>query len=61
VLSPSAKPVKGLGFADRVFVLHLPKATKSGVATPRADIDLIAQPLKQAVALKINEASRVEE
>ena len=39
-------------FADRVFVLHaFQKKSKSGVATPKPDIDLIAQRLKQAVAL----------
>ena len=39
-------------FADRVFVLHaLQKKSKSGVATPKPDIDLITQRLKQAVAL----------
>lgn len=39
-------------FADRVFVLHaFQKKSKSGVATPKADIDLITQRLKQAVAL----------
>jgi len=35
-----------------VFVLHaFQKKSKSGVATPKADIDLIRQRLKQAVAL----------
>lgn len=39
-------------FADRVFVLHaFQKKSKRGVATPKADIDLITQRLKQAVAL----------
>ena len=39
-------------FVDRVFVLHaFQKKSKSGVATPKADIDLITQRLKQAVAL----------
>ena len=39
-------------FVDRVFVLHaFQKKSKSGVATPKADIDLIMQRLKQAVAL----------
>ena len=39
-------------FVDRVFVLHaFQKKSKSGVATPKADIDLIKQRLKQAVAL----------
>jgi phage-related protein len=35
-----------------VFVLHaFQKKSKSGVATPKADIDLIRQRLKHAVAL----------
>jgi len=39
-------------FADRVFVLHaFQKKSKSGVATPKAEIDLIMQRLKQAVSL----------
>ena len=39
-------------FADRVFVLHaFQKKSKSGVATPKADIDLIKQRLKQAIDL----------
>jgi len=41
-----------VGFADQVFVLHVfQKKSKSGIATPKADIDLITRPLKQAVAL----------
>ena len=39
-------------FGDRVFVLHaFQKKSKRDVATPKADIDLITQRLKQAVAL----------
>ena len=39
-------------FADRVFVLHaFQKKSKSGIATPKADIDLIKQRLKQAIAI----------
>ena len=39
-------------FADRVFVLHtLQKKSKSGIATPKADIELIKQRLKQAVEI----------
>jgi len=39
-------------FADRVVVLHaFKKKSKRGVATPKPDIDLITQRLKQAVAL----------
>jgi phage-related protein len=38
--------------ASRVFVLHASKKkSKSGIATSKADIDLITQRLKQAVAL----------
>ncbi|MDP2391395.1 MAG: type II toxin-antitoxin system RelE/ParE family toxin [Acidobacteriota bacterium] len=37
-------------FADRVFVLHaFQKKSKRGIATPKADIELIKQRLKQAV------------
>ena len=39
-------------FTDRVFVLHaFQKKSKSGIATPKADIDLIKQRLKQAIAI----------
>ena len=39
-------------FADRVFVLHaFQKKSKSGVATPKADINLIKQRLKQAIEI----------
>ena len=39
-------------FVDRVFALHaFQKKSKRGVATPKADVDLITQRLKQAVAL----------
>lgn len=39
-------------FADRVFVLHaFQKKSKRGTTTPKPDIDLITQRLKQAVAL----------
>jgi phage-related protein len=39
-------------FADRVFVLHaFQKKSKSGVATPKADLDLIKQRLKQSVEI----------
>ena len=39
-------------FADRVFVLHaFQKKSKRGMATPKPDIDLITQRLKQAVTL----------
>lgn len=45
-------------FADRVFVLHaFQKKSKSGSATPRPDIELIKQRLKQAVEI----SSRKEE
>jgi phage-related protein len=39
-------------FADRVFVLHaFQKKSKSGIATPKVDIELIRQRLKQAVEI----------
>jgi phage-related protein len=39
-------------FTDRVFVLHaFQKKSKSGIATPKADIDLIKQRLKQAIQI----------
>jgi phage-related protein len=38
--------------AERVFVLHaFQKKSKSGIATPKADIDLIKQRLKQAIEI----------
>ena len=38
--------------ADRVFVLHaFQKKSKSRIATPKPDVELIRQRLKQAVAL----------
>lgn len=39
-------------FADCVYVLHaFQKKSKTGVTTPKADIDLITQRLKQAATL----------
>jgi phage-related protein len=39
-------------FADRVFVLHaFQKKSKRGIATPKADIELIKQRLKQAIEI----------
>ena len=39
-------------FADRVFVLHaFQKKSKSGIATSKADIELIKQRLKQAITI----------
>jgi phage-related protein len=39
-------------FADRVFVLRaFQKKSKSGIATPKADIELIKQRLKQAIEI----------
>ena len=38
--------------ADRVFVLHaFQKKSKRGIATPKADIELVKQRLKQAVEI----------
>ena len=43
---------RSLRFADRVFVLHaFQKKSKSGIATPKADIELIKQRLKQAIEI----------
>ena len=39
-------------FADRVFVLHaFHKKSKSGIATPKADLEMIKQRLKQATEI----------
>ena len=39
-------------FADRVYVLHaFQKKSKSGIVTPKADIELIKQRLKQAIEI----------
>jgi len=39
-------------FAERVFVLHaFQKKSKGGIATPKADVELIKQRLKQAVEI----------
>ncbi len=39
-------------FADRVFVLHaFQKKSKSGIATAKADVELIRQRMKQAVEI----------
>ena len=39
-------------FADRVFVLHaFQKKSKGGIATPKADVELIKQRLKLAVEI----------
>jgi phage-related protein len=41
-----------LRFADRVFVLHaFQKKSKSGIAMPKADIELIKKRLKQAIEI----------
>lgn len=46
------RSVYAVRFADRVFVLHaFQKKSKSGIATPKADIELIKQRLKQAVEI----------
>ncbi len=38
--------------ADRVFVLHaFQKKSKGGIATPKADVELIKQRLKQAIEI----------
>lgn len=46
------RAVYTIRIADRVFVLHaFQKKSKSGVATPKADIELIEQRLKQAIEI----------
>jgi phage-related protein len=46
------RSVYTLRFADRVYVLHaFQKKAKSGIATPKADIELIKQRLKQAIEI----------
>ena len=46
------RSVSTVRFADRVFVLHaFQKKSKSGLATPKADLDLIKQRLKQATEI----------
>ena len=46
------RSVYTLRFADRVFVLHaFQKKSKSGIATPKAEIELIKQRLKQAIEI----------
>lgn len=42
-------------FAERVYVLHVfKKKAKSGIATPKSDLDLIERRLKQAVEMEKN-------
>ena len=46
------RSVYTLRFAERVFVLHaFQKKSKSGSATPKADLELIKQRLKQAIEI----------
>ena len=46
------RSVYTLRFADRVFVLHaFQKKSKSGIATPKPEIELIKQRLKQAIEI----------
>jgi len=43
-------------FADRVVVLHaFQRKSRSGIATPKADIELITQRLKQAIEINKNQ------
>jgi phage-related protein len=47
---PAAKALKGFG--DAVFVLHcFQKKSKSGIATPKEDMDVVRTRLKAAEAL----------
>ncbi len=51
-MSYAIRSVYTVRFADRVFVLHaFQKKSKSGLATPKADLDLIKQRLKQATEI----------
>jgi phage-related protein len=46
------RSVNTVRFANRVFVLHaFQKKSKSGIATPKADVELIRQRLKQALEI----------
>ena len=46
------RAVYTLRFADHLFVLHaFQKKSKSGIATPKADIELIKQRQKQAIEI----------
>jgi phage-related protein len=48
--SDTFRAVYTVRFVDRVFVLHaFQKKSKRGIATPKAEIDLIKRRLKQAV------------
>ena len=54
--SGTFRSVYTVRFADRVFVLHaFQKKSKSGIATPKADVELIKQRLKQAVEISKKE------
>jgi phage-related protein len=42
-------------YADRVYMLHVfKKKSKSGIATPKSDLDLIEHRLKQAAEMEKN-------
>jgi len=42
-------------FTDRIYVLHVfKKKAKSGIATPRSDLELIERRLKQAAEMEKN-------
>ena len=46
-------------FADAVYVLHaFQKKSKSGIATPKEDVELIQRRLKDAAALQRKEPSK---
>jgi phage-related protein len=46
-------------FADAVYVLHaFQKKSKSGIATPKEDVELIKRRLKDAAALQRKEPSK---
>lgn len=42
-------------FAERIYVLHVfKKKSKSGIATPKSDLELIERRLKQAQEMETN-------
>ena len=47
------RAVYAVRFAERVYVLHVfKKKAKSGIATPKSDLELIDRRLKQAVEME---------
>ena len=51
----SYRAVYTVRFAERIYVLHVfKKKSKSGIATPKSDLDLIERRLKQAQEMEKN-------